>query len=180
MILSLFRKNPRRSAADALYRRVVEAARTPSLYRDLGVPDTIEGRFEAVALHVVLVLRRLRRSPPPADEIAQELVDGFFRHMDASMRETGVADMRVPKRMKKLAGAFYGRAKAYDRALDTADLEGLAAELAHNILSGHGTGLGLARYVLEADQALAGHTLDRLLTEGPQFPLTERIEEEPR
>jgi cytochrome b pre-mRNA-processing protein 3 len=180
MILALFRKDPRRSVADTLYRRVVEAALRPPLYLELGVPDTIEGRFEAVALHLVLVLRRLRGLPHPSEEIAQELVDGFFRHMDASMRETGVGDMRVPKRMKKLAAAFYGRAKAYDRVLDAADEDGLARELVHNVLDDRGSGLGLARYALEADRGLASQTLDRLLTDGPDFPTPLTTEEEPR
>jgi cytochrome b pre-mRNA-processing protein 3 len=178
MILGLFRKHPNRRLVEATYERLVEAARHRSLYERLGVPDTIEGRFESVALHLVLVLRALRRLPKPADEVAQELVDGFFRHMDASMRETGVGDMAVPKRMKKLAAGFYGRARAYDQALDAGDAEGLAQAL-HSHLHGEGRGSsGLARYALAAERRLAAATLDGLLAGGPNFPAPDDVTEE--
>ena len=78
-ILGLFRKNSRREAIETLYQRIAAASRDPFLYLDQGVPDTVEGRFEALTLHVTLVLRRLRQLPSPADEVAQELVDAFFR-----------------------------------------------------------------------------------------------------
>jgi cytochrome b pre-mRNA-processing protein 3 len=169
MIARLFRKDPRKRSAEALYERIVAAARAPGLYLALGVPDTIEGRFEAVALHVILVLRRLRRLPGPAGDIAQELVDAFFRHMDASLRESGVGDMRVPKRMKELAGGFYGRAQAYDGPLDAKDAVALARALGVHVHGDEAQGGALARYALAADEELARHSLDGLLVAGPSF-----------
>src|SRR4051794_14923778 len=109
-IFGLFRHDRRTAVLEELYGRVTAAARNPGLYLRLGVPDTVEGRFESLALHLVLVLRRLRGLPPPTGEIAQDLVDAFFGQLDASLREMGVGDMGVPKRMKKLAHGFYDRA----------------------------------------------------------------------
>ena len=174
MIFGLFRGDPRRGQIERLYRGVVEAARDPVLYARLGVPDTVEGRFEAMALHVVVVLRRLRHLPAPAADVAQELVDYFFRQMDAAMRETGVGDMGVPKRMKKLAAAFFGRASAYDRGLEDRDEEALAAAFeAHRIGA---DAAGLARYAIALDRHLAGATLETLLA--PEAGLAFRVEEE--
>jgi cytochrome b pre-mRNA-processing protein 3 len=174
MILGLFRSDPRKGQIERLYRGVVDAARNPILYTKLGVPDTVEGRFEAVALHVVIVLRRLRQLPVPAADVAQELVDYFFRQMDAAMRETGVGDMGVPKRMKKLAAAFFGRASAYDRGLEDGGEGALASVFgAHQIGA---DAAGLARYALALDRHLAGATLESLLAPGPG--LSFRIEEE--
>ena len=118
VIFSLFRKDPRRAAIATLYKRIATASRSPGLYAALGIPDTLEGRFEALSLHMVLALRALRELPPPADEVAKDLTDAFFRDMDASLREMGVGDTVVPKRMKKIAESFYGRAHAYDGPLD--------------------------------------------------------------
>ncbi|HEX8662601.1 MAG TPA: ubiquinol-cytochrome C chaperone family protein [Beijerinckiaceae bacterium] len=169
MILGLFRKDPRAPLIDALHRHIAEAARGPALYARLGVPDTVEGRFECLVLHLVLVLRRLRRLPSPARDVAQDLVDAFFRHLDASLREMGVGDMGVPKRMKKLAQAFYGRAAAYDAALDSADPERVAAALAGSFGAAPEALSGLARYALAAEAALSADALDALLG-GPGFP----------
>ena len=170
MILSLFRKNPRAPLVEALHLRIDEAVRAPGLYLRLGLPDTAEGRFEALSLHVVLVLRALRRSAPPAGEIGQELVDAFFRQLDASLREMGVGDMRVPKTMKRLAAGFYNRAAAYDAALDSGDPERVAAALGEHLGLGAAHLRGLARYALASEAALAGATLDDLLEAGPRFP----------
>jgi cytochrome b pre-mRNA-processing protein 3 len=168
MILTLFRKDPRAPLVEVLHVRIGEAAREPVLYLRLGVPDTAEGRFECLALHLVLVLRHLRRLPPPAGDVAQDLVDAFFRQLDASLREMGVGDMGVPKRMKRLAQAFFGRAAAYDRALDSSDVDQLGSVLAWHL--GRSEPLSrLARYALDCEARLAGASLDELLREGPGF-----------
>lgn len=169
MVLGFFRKNPRRAVIATLYDRIATAARDPALYRELGVPDTVEGRFEALALHMILVLRRLRQLPPPADEVAQELVDFFFGHMDASLREMGVGDFGVPKRIHKLAEAFYGRTRAYDAALDETGDDALAAALARNVGETDRPADALARYVRASAASLADAGLDALLTTGPRF-----------
>ena len=172
MISSLFRQDRRRTTMAALYERVATASRAPGLYLSLNVPDTVEGRFEALCLHVVLVLRALRGRPAPADEIASGLAEAFFRDIDSVLRESGVGDGKVPKRMKSLVEAFYGRARAYDGPLDSARSADLAEALARNVTAG-APAAGLARYALVADRNLRGQQLDDLLTAGPEFPAPE-------
>src|SRR5262245_1194099 len=103
MIFGLFRGNANRRAIDRLYGEIVAASRTPVLFTDFGIADDIDGRFESLALHATLVLRRLRQLPPPGVEIAQELTDTLFQHFDLALREMGVGDTSVPKRMKTMA-----------------------------------------------------------------------------
>ncbi len=169
MILSLFRRNPRRAAMEALYNHVAAASRRPALFTDLGFPDTVEGRFESLALHAVLLLRRLRALPPPAADVSQDFIDAFFRRMDTSLRELGVGDMGVGKRMKKLAQSFYGRAQAYDAALDAGDDAALARTLGRNALGREEPAPALAAYVQASDRRLAGQSLDDILGQGPVF-----------
>ena len=173
MIFSLFRKDPRRTTIAALYKRIAMASRTPGLYAALGIPDTLEGRFEALSLHMVLALRALRELPPPADEVAKDLTDAFFRDMDASLREMGVGDTVVPKRMKKIAESFYGRAQAYDAPLNGSDEAGLALALGRNAYGSEAPATPLARYALAADQGLKAVNLDTFLETGPFFPAPE-------
>ncbi len=170
LIRTFFRRDPRRRLIAGLYKRVAAAARQPGLYARLGVPDTIEGRFEALALHMVLALRALRHKPDPAGDVARDLTDAFFRDLDASLREMGVGDTSVPKRMKTLAEAFYGRAGVYDAALDAADEDGLARALGRNVHGSDAPAPGLARYALAADRGLKEVTADAILADGPNFP----------
>jgi cytochrome b pre-mRNA-processing protein 3 len=168
-MLRLFRKSPRRQVIETLYQRIAAASRAPFLYVDLGVPDTVEGRFEAVTLHVTLVLRRLRELPSPADQVAQDLVDCFFRHLDASLRELAVGDLAVPRRMKTLGEAFTGRSRAYDEALNERDGDGLAKALARNVLGTGEPAHDLASYVRESESELTSVDLNGLLRKGPRF-----------
>lgn len=170
MIFSLFRKDPRRTTIATLYKRIASASRVPGLYAALGIPDTLEGRFEALSLHMILALRALRGLPHPADEVAKDLTDAFFRDMDASLREMGVGDTVVPKRMKKIAESFYGRAHAYDAPLNSADEGGLAIALGRNAYGSEAPATALARYALAADQGFKTVDLDMLLDTGPVFP----------
>ena len=172
MIGRLFgRVNPREAMIRDLHVRINAAARAPALYTALGVPDTVEGRFECLSLHVILVLRRLNRLPDPAGEVAQDLVNAVFLQLDSSLRESGIGDFGVPKRMKKLGAAFYGRAAGYDAALDAADPDALARSLARNVLGvdDAADAAGLARYVMASDRALASLDLDALVVAGPRF-----------
>lgn len=175
VIFSLFRKDPRRTIVATLYQKVATASREPELYASLGIPDTVEGRFEALSLHMILVLRALREMPPPADEVAKDLTDAFFRDMDASLREMGVGDTVVPKRMKKIAESFYGRAQAYDEPLNGSDEAGLASALGRNAYGNEAPATALARYALAADQKLKTVSLDVLLETGPVFPRPEAL-----
>ncbi len=134
MIFGLFRKrNNNRSIVDRQYAILTAAGRAPAFYTDMGVPDTVMGRFEMLSLVFILYFRRTRASATSGQEIAQEIVDAFFLDIDYSIRELGVGDTGVPKRMKKLGGMFYGRLESYAKALDTGDREALAAALARNI-----------------------------------------------
>jgi cytochrome b pre-mRNA-processing protein 3 len=173
VIFSLFRKDPRRATIASLYKRVATASRETGLYASLGIPDTLEGRFEALSLHMILLLRALRELPPPADEVAKDLTDAFFRDMDASLREMGVGDTVVPKRMKKIAESFYGRAHAYDGPLNEGDESGFAMALGRNVYGSEAPANPLARYALAADRGLKSVDLDALLETGPAFPKPE-------
>jgi cytochrome b pre-mRNA-processing protein 3 len=136
-----------RGTIEAIYGMIVAQAREPVFYQALNVPDTVNGRFDMVVLHLWLVLRRLRAADGSA-AVAQALFDRFCSDMDANLREMGVGDLTVPKRMQKFGEAFYGRAAAYDAAL-AAGGEALESALARNILDSHDSSnaAGLARYV---------------------------------
>jgi len=130
MILDrLFRPRPAQAAGQALYARAVEQSRLPTLYADFGAPDTVEGRFEVYTLHVVLLLDRLRREGRGTGEVSQALFDTYVKALDHALREMGVGDLAVGRKMRKLGEAFYGRGKSYDAAFaplpDTAMLEAL-------------------------------------------------------
>jgi len=178
VIFRLFRKDPRRTTIALLYKRIATASREPGLYGVLGVPDTLEGRFEALSLHMILVLRALRGLPPPADEVAKDLTDAFFQDMDASLREMGVGDTVVPKRMKKIAASFYGHAQAYDKPLDALDERELAEALGRNAYGTEAPANPLARYALAADHGLKTMDLNAMLGTGPVFPAPEGFAEE--
>lgn len=123
----------RRLSAQALLASTTRISRAPGFFGADRVADTLEGRTEMVMLHAALALRRLR-TEGSTDPLAQAFTDVFFRHLDAGLREAGVGDLTVPKRMKKLAQSFYGRLNAYAAALDSADQPALAAALRRNIL----------------------------------------------
>jgi cytochrome b pre-mRNA-processing protein 3 len=173
MILRFFRRDGRRELIESVYTRIAVASRQPGLYIASDVPDTVEGRFESLSLHMVLVFRRLRALPPPAADLSRDLAEAFFRSLDQSLREMGVGDLAVPKRMKTLAEAFYGRAHAYDAALDSGDADALAAVLARNVTGGEEPARRLAAYALEAENTLEGQDLDSITASGPVFPTVE-------
>ncbi|MDH2345535.1 MULTISPECIES: ubiquinol-cytochrome C chaperone family protein [unclassified Bradyrhizobium] len=126
---------------EAIYGMIVTQAREPIFYRDLGVPDTVNGRFDLLLLHLWLLLRRLRtvQGAPQqgATELSQALFDRFCEDMDDNLREMGIGDQTVPKRMRAFGEAFYGRVQAYDQAMDGGG-EALASAICKNILNGAG------------------------------------------
>lgn len=125
---------PSRGTIEVIYGMIVTQAREALFYRDLAVPDTVNGRFDLLLLHLWMVLRRMRPMQGGAD-LSQALFDRFCDDMDANLREMGVGDLTVPKRMQAFGEAFYGRSAAYDLAL-TAGREPLAQALCKNILNG--------------------------------------------
>lgn len=149
MIFGLFRRRSERRLVDRLHGEIVAAVRQPVFYTDFAVPDTLEGRFEILVLHAALVVRRLDGLDAA---LAQALTDSMFRHLDIALREAGVSDIGVPKRMKKLASGYLGRAAAYASALGDKDGAALAAALARNVFGGACAASsrevqGLVRYV---------------------------------
>jgi cytochrome b pre-mRNA-processing protein 3 len=178
MIFDLFRRRAPEppSPAETIYAGIVADARRPAFYRELSAPDTLPGRFELIVLHVALYLRRLRNGGGEAEALSQQLFDEMFRAMDASLRELGVGDLSVPKRIKAMVASFYDGAAAYDVALDAKDLDALAGALRRIVYRQAATGDApdrLAAYMFSADEALAGQPLDVLLTRGPAFPAIE-------
>lgn len=158
----------RRDAAQQLYRDLVNQARMPAFYRALGVPDTPEGRFEMVGLHVALLVRRLRAGGTPGRALAQELFDLMFADIDESLRHLGIGELSVGKQIKRLAGHFYARLRALDHALSTVPAADLAPTLRTNIY--HGGKLpaaqqldALVSYVIAAEHSLRGQTVEDLL-----------------
>lgn len=156
-----------RVLVDGLYDQIVAAARLPRPYSDWGVPDTPLGRFELLSVHVFLFMHRVRGEGGAVAEMAQELVDEFFQDIDHSLRELGIGDQGVPKRMKKLARMFYGRVDSYGKALDAEDRKALADALARNIrpdLTVEWDGaLPLADYIMAARKMLGGQSSDEFL-----------------
>ena len=133
MILARWRvRRANRILIDQIHGEIVAAARAPELFRDFAVPDDLDGRFEMVTLHSGLVLRRLSVLGPIASSIAQDLVDCVFQSFEDALREMSISDAGVARRMKSMAGAFYGRNKVYAEALAAHDLDALAAALARN------------------------------------------------
>ena len=168
-MLSWLRKSPNRKIAERLHGEIVAAARDPALYAIYGIPDTFEGRFESLALHAALVLRQLNGMPPPAPDLARDLADAIFFHLEATLREMGVGDAAVPKRMKAFAEAFMGRSAAYDGAL-RAGGEGLVAALARNVYAGRADAARLGRFAEALHGALAAAPFQSFV-EGPvPFP----------
>src|SRR5947199_2397607 len=134
MIPPLF-PTPGRTLA-ALYGAIVAQARDPRFYEAYGVADTVLGRFDLIVLHLALVLRRLRGGDQSLRKLAQGVFDDFCRDMDHNLREMGISDPGVPHQMQKVGEAFYGRAQAYDAALDENGEDAPAQALIRNVYAG--------------------------------------------
>jgi len=181
-----FRPSPAQSGARLLYAQLVEQARAPAFYAAYGVPDSLDGRYEMLALHAFVALRRLKRDEGPAGGLAQAVFDTMFADMDRSLREIGVSDMSVGKRIKEMARGLYGRIAAYEGGLAdgvTPSGDALAGALARNVF---GTIApppadvleALARYVRQALERLDGVPAKSLGTEiplpWPAIPMLQR------
>ncbi len=118
VLSSFFKRGPQEARARALYEGVVAQARQVGFYRDCGVPDTVDGRFELIALHVFLVLHRLKADPADTEALGQALFDVMFQDMDQSLRELGAGDLGVGRRVKSMAQGLYGRIAAYEAGLN--------------------------------------------------------------
>ncbi|QDW38442.1 ubiquinol-cytochrome C chaperone [Bradyrhizobium sp. KBS0727] len=175
-----FRKprSPQRGTIEAIYGMIVTQTREPTFYRAMGVPDTVNGRFDLLLLHLWLVLRRLKSASGGA-ALSQALFDHFCNDMDDNLREMGVGDLTVPKKMQAFGEAFYGRTAAYDLAL-TGGREALAQALCKNILNGeHIEKAGrLAAYAEAAMAALDSLDDATLLGSSAKFPVPDNVDRE--
>ena len=177
-LLDFLKPRDRTVSVHEAYLSIVKQARRPELYATGGAPDNFDGRFDMMALHVHLILRRLRALGMGRSDIGQSLFDLFFKDMDQAMREAGVGDMGVGKKVQKMVEAFYGRATAYDEVLDAlpdTNREHMASGI-YDILSRnlypdaalsaqHETVLNaLATYVLGLETHLASVTLGDILS----------------
>lgn len=179
MILSrLFKtKASLEEAAASLYRTLVAQARQPRFYADYSVPDSVDGRFELLGLHMFFVLHRLKAGDAAAAELAQVLFDTMFGDMDRSLREMGAGDLGVGKRVRAMAEGLYGRMAAYEAGLATDDAA-LAAALRRNL---YGTVKkegepsdaairGLCAYIRDTAQHVGGQTQAQLAQGEITFP----------
>ncbi len=155
----------------ALYRQALAAARRPGFYH-AGVPDTVDGRFDLLVIHVWLLVRALNRAN--AQDLGQQVFDAMFADMDDSLRELGVSDTAVGKRIKEMAQVFYGCAQVYGAALDAADQEALEQAVQRNVLAEGGLEpqccRAVAAYMAKADKALAAQDVAHMVRSGPCYP----------
>ena len=166
MIFPLFRRISRQDTISTLYGTIVAQARLPCFYREYGVADSVNGRFDLLVLHLAIVLDRLVEDSELRD-VGQALFDRFCEDMDDNLREIGVGDLSVPKEMQRIGEAFYGRARAYRSAL-ASDGEGALIEaLARNIYGGAApepaAPTRLAAYIREAVRDLRAQPPAELL-----------------
>jgi cytochrome b pre-mRNA-processing protein 3 len=176
MIFQLFRRTRDNPSIASLYGTIVAQARKPAFYQSFDVPDTVNGRLEMILLHIVLLLRRLEPEPA-AGPLGQAIFDLFCQDMDANLREMGIGDLAVPRTMRRIGEAFYGRQAAYRAALDSNDPRALVDVLARNVLDGRQGEEGtdqvaerLAGYVRSAMHALAAQDIGELRQGKLGFP----------
>ena len=170
-----FRSGGEARAAEALYRGVVEQARQPGFFSSLHVPDSLDGRFETLTLHVFLIVRRLKAEPSgAAASLSRALLEAFVTDMDRSLREMGAADLGVGRRVKAMIEGLYGRINAYEAALAASDDTGLEAALRRNLYGTIETPqpadlAAVARYIRRQHEALSAQPLSALLTGQVRF-----------
>ncbi len=159
------------------------ASRDPAFYIEppegLAVADTLDGRFDMICLHVALLSRRLiaggrgAGGSAPGPALAQAVFDAMFTDMDACLREGGVGDPGVPRRVRAMWEAYHGRARAYDLALDAADHAVLSAALLRNIWRGRDAARPqadrLAAWAMRQDAALAAQAQTELAAGQARF-----------
>ena len=167
------RKEHKKIAA-LLYSAAVDQARKPGFYQGLGVPDSLDGRFELICLHVFLVLNRVKGAGEEARGISRELYDIFFADMDHCLREMGAGDLGVGHKVQRMAEGFFGRLQAYDAACEAEGDEDLSEVLRRNL---YGTLdkaeeqwiEAMTSYVHAARSELANQLLDDVLSDDIRF-----------
>lgn len=173
LLKRLFSRSRQTLPVRSVYEAIVAQARQPGLYTAAGVPDTLDGRYDMIVLHADAVMTHLQQGGEPDKAFAQELIDEVFRDMDRSLREMGVGDMGVGKRVKKMATVYYGRANAYASA--RAEGEGaLEAALLRNVYAGDESRADnarvLAAYTADLHRAVAALSRDEIRAGKLQLP----------
>jgi cytochrome b pre-mRNA-processing protein 3 len=178
MILFSNARRIERETAERIYCAALAAARQPHFYVACGVPDTLQGRFEMVTLHLFPILHRLMNDPGDDPALAQRVAESFVDDTDSALRDVGVSDTRVPKRMKALYGSFAGRIAAYGRALGEGE-DALAAAIARNVFPDgtQGDAPALTRYLAASVAALKDADLAAIRNGALPFPAPETMEE---
>ncbi len=166
------RRSPQVATIDGLYGTIVAQARLPVFYTDYNVADTVEGRFEMLVLHQALTARRVARESD-LRPIGAALFNRFCRDLDHNLREMGISDLGVPKKMQGFAAAYFGRARAYDQALSTGHAAECETAIARNVFGEQAPGAGarrLAHYMWQAAGALDGYAALSLSRGELRFP----------
>jgi cytochrome b pre-mRNA-processing protein 3 len=166
MIFQFFKRDKENPIARRLYEAIVAQARHPVFYADLHVPDSVMGRFDMIILHAILLFRRLKDQGEEADDLAQAVYDWMWKDIDRSIRELGVGDPSVPKRMKLLTGNYFARLEAYNKAFDTSSEDALKqafkrffnAETMTDTMRGK-----LAQYALSSEKSLQEQHISDIL-----------------
>ena len=168
----LFAPRRTRVAGKALYASAAAQSRQVAFYASLGVPDTADKRFELLTLHVALIVLRLKGQGDAAAETAQEVFDTFVQALDDALRELGVGDLAVGKKMRKLGEAFYGRARAYEEAFAALpDLTALQVLIDRTLLDAPGpAAASIAAYAGQAFEGLTAQSLSDILEGRVEWP----------
>lgn len=173
-MFGLFRNKARDAQVSRLYDQILAQSRDPALYLDGQVPDTVEGRTDMMVLHLFLLMHRLNGEQGEIHELARGVCDRFFAELDRAMREMGVGDLTVPKKMRKIADIYTGCSSTYGNALNSADDGELAQALLRNVYGRsqdrqHQAHM-LAIYVRRASRALAATTAASIVGGSIPFP----------
>lgn len=170
-LFSLIRRGRFERQGFALYGAAVRAARDPYHFTALAVPDTLDGRFDLVGLYAFLIIRRLQRIRPRGKAVAQAVFDAMFADMDGNLREMGVGDLSVGKKVRAMWEAFHGRALAYEAAAAADDTGALAQALTRNVWRGEAApgAEALARLVMAQDNQLSAQPDAALLAGQADF-----------
>ncbi len=171
-LLGLFGRKRHERAGFALYTAAVQAARQPFYYTELGVPDTLDGRFDMIGIYAFLLIDRIHREQGGGKALAQAVFDAMFLDMDHTLRELGVGDITVARNNKAMWEALNGRRQAYEAPVTAGDVDGLADAIGRNVWRGAppaGAARRLADIVLDQHRALAQQSLASLLAGKVEF-----------
>ena len=161
------RRNRHERPGFLLYGAAVRAARDPWLYHSLGIPDTLDGRFDLICLHAYLLIRLLMAQPSPGPELAQAVFDAMISDMDVNLREMGVGDLSVGKGVRRMWEAFHGRAAAYGAAMS--EPAALTAAIARNVWRGTAPPPGAAEALARLMRAQEAHLATQIASDWPSF-----------